>query len=62
MEVVEDLLPLHNTEIELKLPSKVKKVTLEPQGQEIAFDSAKGRVKLKVDEFTCHQMIVLSYK
>lgn len=61
LEVIEDLLPLHDVEVSLKLPVEVKRVTLEPQGQEIDFDSENGELKLKIDEFTCHQMVVLHY-
>jgi hypothetical protein len=61
IEVIEDLLPLHNTEVTLTLPKTIKSVTLEPQGKSLPFDSTNGTIKLKIDEFTCHQMVVLDY-
>mgnify|MGYP005837573315 CR=1 FL=1 len=59
VEVIEDLLPLRDTEVVLRLPRAPRKVILEPQGQEIAFDVKNGAVRFRVDEFTCHQMVVL---
>lgn len=61
VEVIEDLLPLRDTRVTLKLPKAVKSVRLEPQGVEIPFDVTNGEVKLAVDEFTCHQIISIAY-
>jgi hypothetical protein len=60
-EVIEDLMPLYNTEVELKVDQKISKITLEPQGQELQFDQNENGIKIKVDSFTCHQMVALSY-
>jgi hypothetical protein len=61
VEVVEDLLPLCNTTVSLKVDKPVKKITLEPQGVELAFKTEGNTVNLTLDKFTCHQMIVLHY-
>ncbi len=61
LEVIEELLPLRNVEVSLSVPKSVKRVTLEPQGKEIAFANDGGKVKIALDEFTCHQMVVLHY-
>lgn len=61
VEVIEELLPLRNIDIDIKLPESVKSVTLEPQGKEIPFTVADGVLKTTVDEFACHQMVVLHY-
>ena len=61
VEIIEDLLPLHNTEVSLQLPKPVKRITLEPQGTELPFSNDNGRIKLAVDEFLCHQMVVFHY-
>lgn len=60
VEVIEDLLPLRDVEVYLRLPQPVKKVALEPQGKEIPFAVENDRIKVRIDEFTCHQMVVLS--
>jgi len=61
VEVIEDLLPLRDVEVALRLPEAVKSVTLEPQGKEIAFVVENGRTKIAVDEFVCHQMVSIEY-
>jgi hypothetical protein len=61
VEVIEELLPLRDVEVEIQLPKTIKRMTFEPQGQEIPFTQENGLVKIKVDEFSCHQMVVLHY-
>ena len=61
VEVIEDLLPLRDVEVTLRLPETVKSVTLEPRGKEIAFSMENDRIKVSVDEFTCHQMLAIEY-
>lgn len=61
MEVIEDLVPLHDVEVSLELPKQVKKVTLEPQGVELPVETVDGRLQITVDRFACHQMVVLDY-
>lgn len=60
-EIIEDILPVYNTEVELRLQKKINKVYLAPQMREIAFEQKDDVVKFKVDEFECHQMVVLEY-
>ena len=60
-EVIEDILPVLDTEVELKLPKKIKNVYLAPQKQAIEFTQDGDKVKFKVDKFECHQMVVLDY-
>ncbi len=64
VEVIDELLPLHDVEVCVNL-GNVTRVRLEPQGQELAFESAAEStggaegVRFRVGSFTCHQMIVL---
>lgn len=62
VEVIEDLIPLRDVEVVLRLPEPVKSVTLEPQGKEISFAVENDRIKVRIDEFTCHQMVVLKVR
>jgi hypothetical protein len=59
MEVVEDLTPCCDVKLSLRLDKPAKRVTLEPQGQEIPFRMKDGRLELELDRFTCHQMVVI---
>lgn len=61
LEVIEDLLPLRNTEVALKLPKQIKSATLEPEIGSLPFKIKNGRIILKVEEFICHQMVALHY-
>lgn len=62
LEVVDELLPLHDITVSLLVgPRKMKGVYLEPQHQELSFTQEDGRISFTVDEFSCHQMAVLEY-
>ncbi len=60
-EIIEDILPVYNVEVELRLQKKINKVYLAPQMRGISFEQKGDVVKFKVDEFECHQMVVLEY-
>lgn len=60
-EVIEDILPVHNTTVELKLDKEIKRVYLAPQMHDIPFEQKNRKIKFTVDEFECHQMVVLDY-
>ncbi|MFQ3548132.1 MAG: alpha-amylase family protein [Armatimonadota bacterium] len=61
VEVIEELLPLYNTIIQLKIKQNISKITLEPEGKEIDFIKDGDYISIKIDQFTCHQMVVLHY-
>lgn len=60
VEVIEDLLPIRDTEVTLRVPGRVTGVTLEPQGTALAFDAQEGSICFRIPEFTCHQMVDIS--
>lgn len=60
MEVIEDLTPCCDVWVSLRLGTPVKRITLEPQGSEIPFRTAGGRVEFELERFTCHQMVALA--
>lgn len=61
IEVIEDILPVYNTTVTLRIPYEVKKVHLAPQMEEIAFRQEDGILSYTVDRFECHQMVVVEY-
>ncbi len=61
VEVVEELNPYYDVTASVKVPEKVKKVTLEPQGTEIPFEAKDGRFHIAFDKLVCHQMVVFHY-
>jgi hypothetical protein len=57
IEVIEDLIPLHNVRVDLRTETP-KRVYLAPQNTDLPFTSENGVVSVTVPEFTCHQMVV----
>jgi len=63
VELIEDLPAVYGTKVSLAIPQEVKRVNLQPQDRGIAFvKTDDGRIELTIEEFTCHQMVVLHYK
>ena len=58
-EVIEDIVPLYNVELQIKLDKEVKNAYLAPSGEKIAFTQENGCVKLCVPRVECHAMIAL---
>ena len=61
VQVIEELNPLYEVKFIFRLPKKIQRITLEPQGTEIPFTQKSGKVELTLDKLVCHQMIVLHY-
>ncbi|MCC3371628.1 beta-galactosidase trimerization domain-containing protein [Cohnella sp. REN36] len=61
IEVIEDLVPIRDVTVSLRVPSAVSSVTLEPGGRPLAYDQADGTVRYTVPEVLCHQMVVLAF-
>lgn len=61
IQVIETLNPVYDVKFCFRLPEKIRKVTLEPQGMEIPFEERDGQVETVLEKLVCHQMIVLHY-
>jgi hypothetical protein len=61
VEVIEELLPLRDVQVTVAMPEPVTSITMEPQGVDVPFAVVGGRIQFKVDEFACHQMVVLHH-
>jgi hypothetical protein len=61
MEVIEDLIPLHNVSVSLQVPRKIKTARLVPEGTTLPFVQKDRFVSFTVPEFTAHAMIELGY-
>jgi len=64
IDIIEDLLPIHNVRVTVSVPRKIKSVRLVPDSEPrpLPFSQKRDRVTFVVPEFTGHQMIELSYK
>ena len=58
VEVIEDLISIHDTAFSLRLP-KIKSVKLVPENREIPFTYEDGICRFTIDSFTCKQVVVL---
>ncbi len=62
VELIEDLPPLVDIEVELKVPRKITRATVEPGGVELPLRQQDGVVGLSIDRFACHGLIALEYE
>lgn len=59
IEVIEDLLPVRDITLSLRIDSAPARVYLAPQGCDLPFTVADGILQTTVPEMTCHQMVVV---
>lgn len=57
-EIIEELIPLHDVEVVLRLDRPVQRVTLEPQGHDASFTQDGERLAVQLGKLSCHQMVV----
>ena len=61
VEIIEDILPVYETDVSLTVKEKIKNVYLAPQNIKIPFTQNENILSYHVDKFECHQMVVLEY-
>jgi hypothetical protein len=61
IEVIEDLIPISNTMLLVKTNRSVKSIYLAPQMTPLSYIVEDGLLEVVIDEFTCHQMVVIEY-
>src|SRR5690625_2699421 len=60
IEIIEDIIPIYDTQVTVKLSTPITKVYLAPQKVDLPFETdAQGRVSYTVSKIDCHQMVVL---
>lgn len=57
IDVIEDVIPLYDLQLCLRLPHTVRSARLVPEGEAIQFDAGQGAVVLRVDKLCGHAMI-----
>lgn len=60
-DVIEDVLPLYDLSVSLRLPGPVSSVRCVPDGENLAFGEKTGRLNFRVPELRGHQMVEVSY-
>ncbi|TNJ65598.1 beta-galactosidase [Paenibacillus hemerocallicola] len=61
VEIIEDIVPLHQISARVKTDRPVQNVYLAPQMTDIAFEFDNGVVSYTVPKLECHQMVVLQF-
>ena len=61
VEIIEELVPLRDVRVALRVPRAIKTVRLVPEGEAVEFAQTGDTVAFTVREFTGHQMIELGY-
>lgn len=60
-DVIEDVIPLANLELSVRLDQRVKSVALVPQAQALQYKRSGGRLIFTVPQVNGHQMIEIAY-
>ena len=61
LDVIEDVIPLHDLKVSVRVPREVKSVKCVPQNTEIDFAKVDDRIEFTVDKMVGHQMVALEY-
>jgi len=61
IEVIEDLIPLYNIDVELIISEKINKAYDAKTKEEIKFTQDGGKIKFTIDKLDCHKAVVLEY-
>ncbi|MDF2922928.1 MAG: hypothetical protein K0R57_1842 [Paenibacillaceae bacterium] len=59
IEVIEDVVPIYNIEVVLRLPVWAKRIYLAPQQKEMDYKQEQGELKFILPILDCHQMVVI---
>ena len=59
--VIEDLPPLYDVPLEVRVPEEVVRAYLVPGGQDLAIKNEDGAVGVTVPRVQCHQAVVFEY-
>jgi hypothetical protein len=59
--VIEDMPPLFDIEVTLRVPQKVRKAYLAPQGEGLKLNRSGTAVSVRVPKLQCHQIVVWEY-
>lgn len=59
LEMIEEAVPARNVTLDLRINGNAKAVTLQPEGEDVAFTSSDGRTLVSLDWVEGHQMLVV---
>lgn len=59
IDIIEDVIPLYNVKVSVRVSGEVKDIACVPKEQSMAFEVKDGRVEFTVPEINGHQMVAL---
>ena len=59
--VIEDMPPLYDVPVQVRLPQTVTSARLEPGSQALPIERAGDAVRVTVPKMQCHQVVVFEY-
>ncbi|MBD2848073.1 beta-galactosidase trimerization domain-containing protein [Paenibacillus sp. IB182496] len=59
IEVIEQLVPVHEVQSTLRLPGTPSRVYLAPQEQDLPYETVEGGIRYTLPRLDCHQMVVV---
>ena len=60
-QVIDDLVPIYDTTIEIDINENIKKAYLIPENREVEILKSNNKIKVIIPKFTCHTALVLEY-
>jgi hypothetical protein len=60
-EVIEDLHPVHDVSVTVRVPESITSARLVPEGRELEMKFQDGATSFVIDKLDCHAMIELAY-
>ncbi|HHU78732.1 MAG TPA: beta-galactosidase [Clostridiales bacterium] len=61
VDTIEDVIPIYDISLKVRLPEKPVSVTLQPSGRKLEFSCEKGQVSFTVPKVHGHEMAVIDY-
>jgi hypothetical protein len=61
IDVIEDVIPLYDVRVSVRVPGQVTGVACVPEGQPLAYEQEEGYVEFVVPELVGHQIVELSF-
>ena len=59
--MIEDLVPIYDTQVILNVPETIKSVGLIPDNVDLKFVKTKEGISIVVPKFKCHTAVVFEY-
>jgi hypothetical protein len=61
IDIIEDVIPLYDVQVSVKVPHAVKALTRVPEQEALTYDQKGDRIEFVLPELVGHQMIALDF-